>query len=225
MRKGTLFLFAAITLFFTAAATAAEELETDTQKMSYLIGYQFGHNIQQEGLELDKDAFMLAIEDALSGANSRVSPEEAKAVMAAMQQQQQQRRAEQAAKNKAAGEAFLKANKDKEGVTELPSGLQYKVIKQGEGEKPAADDTVAVHYRGTLINGKEFDSSYKRDKPATFKAGEVIPGWKEVLQLMPVGSKWEVFIPSKLAYGERGAGQFIGPNETLIFEIELLEIK
>jgi FKBP-type peptidyl-prolyl cis-trans isomerase FklB len=145
--------------------------------------------------------------------------------MGAMQQRAQQQQAEQAEKNKAAGEAFLKANKEKEGVTELPSGLQYKIIQQGKGKTPTADDTVVVNYRGTLTNGTEFDSSYKRNEPVTFKVDKVIPGWQEALKLMPVGSKWEVVIPSKLAYGEQGAGRFIGPNETLIFDIELLKIK
>jgi FKBP-type peptidyl-prolyl cis-trans isomerase FklB len=145
--------------------------------------------------------------------------------MGAMQQRAQQQQAEQAKKNKAAGEAFLKANKEKEGVIELPSGLQYKVIQQGKGKIPTADDTVVVNYRGTLTDGTEFDSSYKRNEPVTFKVDKVIPGWQEVLKLMPVGSKWEVVIPSKLAYGEQGAGRFIGPNETLIFDVELLKIK
>lgn len=225
MRKGTLSLTAVAVFLLTVGAAAADEFESNTEKLSYLVGYQFGQNIRQEGIDLDKDAFMLALEDALNGTTSRISFEEAKAVMSAVEQQQQQERAELAKKNKAAGEAFLKANRNKKGVIELPSGLQYKIIKQGKGKKPTADDIVAVNYRGTLINGKEFDSSYKRGKPVTFKVNEVIPGWQEILQLMPTGSKWEVFVPPKLAYGEQGAGHFIGPNETLIFDIELLEVK
>jgi FKBP-type peptidyl-prolyl cis-trans isomerase FklB len=226
MRKGTLFLIAASVLFpLSRGAIAASELETDTQKMSYIIGYQVGQNIQQQDIDLDKDAFLLAIEDAINKAPSRLSPEEAQAVMSALQKQQQQEQAELAEKNKATGEDFLKANKKEEGVVELPDGLQYKVIEEGKGEKPTADDTVVVNYRGTLIDGREFDSSYKRGEPVTFKVSEVIEGWQKILQLMPVGSKWRAFIPSELAYGERGAGRIIGPNETLIFDIELLEIK
>ncbi len=225
MRQGAIFLTTIVAFFLATGATPADELETDTQKLSYLIGYQFGQNIHHEGIDLDKDAFLLALEDALNGTASRISPEEAKAVMGAIQQQQQQQRAELAKENKAAGEAFLKANREKKGITELPSGLQYKIIKQGDGEKPTANDIVSVNYRGTLIDGKEFDSSYKNGKPVTFKVGEVIPGWQEALQLMPAGSTWEIFIPAKLAYGEQGAGRFIGPNETLIFDLELLEVK
>ncbi|MGR6036038.1 MAG: FKBP-type peptidyl-prolyl cis-trans isomerase [Candidatus Nitrosoglobus sp.] len=225
MPKGALFLIAALIPFSIGGAAVAGELETDTQKLSYIIGYQFGHSMQQQGIDLDKKTLMLAIEDALNKEPSRLSPEQAKEVMGAMQQRAQQQQAEQAEENKAAGEAFLKANKEKEGVTELPSGLQYKIIQQGKGKTPTADDTVVVNYRGTLTNGTEFDSSYKRNEPVTFKVDKVIPGWQEALKLMPVGSKWEVVIPSKLAYGEQGAGRFIGPNETLIFDIELLKIK
>jgi FKBP-type peptidyl-prolyl cis-trans isomerase FklB len=225
MPKGALLLIAASILSLIGETAAANELETDTQKLSYIIGYQFGHSMQQQGIDLDKKAFMLAIEDALSKTPSRLSSEQVKAVMNAMQKQKQQQQTEQAEKNKAAGEAFLKANKEKQGVIELPSGLQYKIIQQGKGKTPTADDTVVVNYRGTLINGTEFDSSYKRDQPVTFKVSEVIKGWQEILKLMPVGSKWQAVIPPELAYGERGAGRFIGPDETLIFDIELLEIK
>jgi FKBP-type peptidyl-prolyl cis-trans isomerase FklB len=225
MPKGALFLIAAFILPFIGGTAAADELETDTQKLSYIIGYQFGHSMQQQGIDLDKKAFMLAIEDALNKTPSRISPEQAKEVMSAMQQRERQQQAERAKKNKAAGEAFLKENKEKQGVVELPSGLQYKIIQQGKGEKPTASDTVVVNYRGTLVDGTEFDSSYERGEPVTFKADKVIPGWQEALKLMPVGSKWQVVIPPKLAYGERGAGHLIGPDETLIFDIELLEIK
>ncbi|KFI22946.1 FKBP-type peptidyl-prolyl cis-trans isomerase [Nitrosococcus oceani] len=225
MPKGAMFLIASFTLALLGGTTTAEELETDAQKLSYLIGYQFGQNMQQQRIELDKQAFMLALEDALQQAPSRLSPEQAKAAMNAIQQQEQQKRAESGEKNKATGKDFLKTNKEKEGVVELPNGLQYRILKQGEGEKPAAEDTVVVNYRGTLVDGTVFDSSYERGEPVTFKVNGVIEGWQQALQLMPVGSKWKVFIPSDLAYGERGAGRLIGPNETLIFDIELLEIK
>ncbi|ADE15661.1 Peptidylprolyl isomerase [Nitrosococcus halophilus Nc 4] len=225
MRKGASFLVAAFILPLIGGTSAADELETDSQKLSYIIGYQIGQNLQRQGIELDKQAFLLAIEDALKQTPSRLSPEQAKAAMKAMQQQEQQQRTKLAEKNKAAGKAYLQANKEKQGVVELDSGLQYRIIQQGEGEKPAADDTVVVNYRGTLIDGTEFDSSYKRGQPATFKVNGVVKGWQQALQLMPVGSKWEIVIPPTLAYGPQGAGRLIGPNETLIFDIELLEIK
>ncbi|ADJ28039.1 FKBP-type peptidyl-prolyl cis-trans isomerase [Nitrosococcus watsonii] len=226
MPKGATFLIASFTLLaLLGNAAIAEELETDAKKLSYLIGYQFGQNMQQQGIELDKQAFMLALEDALQQTPSRLSPEQAKAAMNAVQQQAQQKRTESGEKNKATGKDFLKTNKEKEGVVELPNGLQYRIIEQGEGKKPAAEDTVVVNYRGTLVDGTVFDSSYERGEPVTFKVNGVIKGWQQALQLMPVGSKWKVFIPSDLAYGERGAGRLIGPNETLIFDIELLEIK
>jgi FKBP-type peptidyl-prolyl cis-trans isomerase FklB len=147
------------------------------------------------------------------------------AVQAEYRQQQQERMQQLGAANKTEGETFLAANKAKDGVVTLPSGLQYKILKAGAGPKPAATDTVTVNYRGTLINGTEFDSSYKRGQPATFGVTGVIKGWTEALQLMPVGSKWQLFIPADLAYGERGAGADIAPNATLIFEVELLSIK
>ncbi len=142
-----------------------------------------------------------------------------------VRKQQQEKMQEAGAANKTEGEAFLAANKSKDGVVTLPSGLQYKILTAGTGPKPTASDSVVCNYRGTLINGTEFDSSYKRGQPATFGVGQVIKGWTEALQLMPVGSKWQLFIPSSLAYGERGAGAEIGPNATLIFEVELLSIQ
>jgi FKBP-type peptidyl-prolyl cis-trans isomerase FklB len=145
--------------------------------------------------------------------------------MMAFQKEVMAKQAEVAKKNKAEGEAFLAENKKKEGVKTTPSGLQYKVIKPGKGKKPKSSDTVTVNYRGTLIDGTEFDSSYKRGQPATFQVSGVIPGWTEALQLMEEGAKWQLFIPSNLAYGERGAGGVIGPNATLIFEVELISIQ
>ncbi len=169
------------------------------------------------------------LKDALRGGKTRLTEEEAKTVLTEVQnevrKQQQEKMKEAADKNKTEGQAFLAANKDKEGVETLPSGLQYKIITEGTGPKPTASDTVVCNYRGTLIDGKEFDSSYKRGQPATFPVSGVIKGWTEALQLMPVGSKWQLFIPSDLAYGERGAGAEIGPNSTLIFEVELISIK
>jgi FKBP-type peptidyl-prolyl cis-trans isomerase len=164
----------------------------------------------------------------MAGSKTRLTQEEAQAVLTEVQtevrKQQTEKMQEAATKNKTEGEAFLAANKSKEGVVTLPSGLQYKILTAGTGPKPAATDSVVCNYRGTLINGTEFDSSYKRGQPATFGVSQVIKGWTEALQLMPVGSKWQLFIPSSLAYGERGPGE-IGPNATLIFEVELLSIQ
>ena len=169
------------------------------------------------------------MKDAAAGSKTRLTDEEAKAVLTEVQnevrKEQQEKTQEAAAKNKTEGDAFLAGNKKKDGIVTLPSGLQYKIMTEGKGPKPAATDTVVCNYRGTLINGTEFDSSYKRGEPATFPVGGVIKGWTEALQLMPVGSKWQLFIPSDLAYGERGAGADIGPNATLIFEVELISIK
>ncbi|MFQ5937001.1 MAG: FKBP-type peptidyl-prolyl cis-trans isomerase, partial [Acidiferrobacterales bacterium] len=154
-----------------------------------------------------------------------LSVAEMQATLAVYQQKQMEARLALATKNQQTGEAFLTANKEKEGVVALANGLQYKVIEAGSGKKPKASDTVVVHYRGRLINGEEFDSSYSRGEPASFQVSGVIDGWQQALQMMSVGAKWQVFIPSDLAYGQRGAGESIGPNETLIFDIELLAIK
>ncbi len=207
-------------------------LKAPVEKVSYIIGFSIGTSMSRDSIataDLDLNALTDGMRTALAGAKS-VLPE--KDMQAAMGQFQQQIMARQAAKtkaqqekNKKEGDAFLVANKAKAGVVTLPSGLQYKVIKEGTGALPKATDTVSVNYRGTLIGGKEFDSSYKRGEPAQFAANQVIPGWTEALQLMKVGSKWQLFVPAKLAYGERGAGQDIGPNSTLIFEVELLAIQ
>jgi len=213
-------------------ATAAAPLTTEKQKFSYAlgmsIGSQVGGNLKKQSVEVDPDLVSQGIKDTLSGAKPRLTQEEAQAVLTEKQNQvrkeQQAKMQEASAKNKSEGEAFLAANKGKEGVVTLPDGLQYKILAAGTGPKPAASDSVVCNYRGTLINGTEFDSSYKRGQPATFGVGQVIKGWTEALQLMPVGSKWQLVIPSNLAYGERGAGADIGPDATLIFEVELLSI-
>ena len=188
-----------------------------------------GQSMKKDSLDIDPAVLSRAIKDGLTGAKPLMTEEEAKTVMTAFRNEmmkKQQAAAQQAGDaNKQAGQAFLAANKAKPGVVTLPSGLQYKVITAGTGPKPTASDTVVTNYRGTLIDGTEFDSSYKRGEPATFPVGQVIKGWTEALQLMPVGSKWQLFVPSQLAYGERGAGRDIGPGETLVFEVELLAIK
>lgn len=209
-------------------APAAINFETNLSKVSYGIGLNIAQNFTQQKLELDMAAFDKGMTDGFAGTESAIPQEE---IMAAMQEFQKEQQAKVLAErklqeegNKQAGEKFLSDNAAKEGVVTTESGLQYKVITAAEGAKPTAADTVVVHYRGTLINGEEFDSSYSRNQPATFGVGSVIPGWTEALQLMTVGSKYELVIPADLAYGAGGAGAKIGPNATLVFEVELLEI-
>jgi len=193
------------------------------------IGSGLGANLKKQSVEVDSTLVSQGLKDAMSGGKTRLTQEEAQAVLKEVQtdvqKQQQAKMKETADKNKTEGEAFLAANKSKDGVVTLPSGLQYKILTAGTGPKPTASDSVKCNYRGTLINGTEFDSSYKRGQPATFAVGQVIKAWTEALQLMPVGSKWQLFVPSSLAYAERGAGAEIGPNATLIFEVELLSIE
>lgn len=212
-----------------AAPPQPQAAPADRAKLSYALGVDLGMQLRKQGIDIDSAIFAKAMGDALSGAKLEMTPEESRKIIAAFQEElrkkQQAAAATAAAKNRSAGEAFLAENKAKEGVVALPSGLQYKVLKQGTGPKPTAEDTVECHYRGTLIDGTEFDSSYKRSQPASFPVKGVIRGWTEALQLMPVGSKWELYVPPTLAYGDRGAGQTIGPNATLIFEVELIAIK
>ncbi len=217
----------------TTSTGAAAPLTTRKQKFSYALGMNIatglGANLKSQGVEVDWSILAQGLKDGASGAKTRLTEEEAKAVLTEVQnevrKEQQEKMKAAADKNKADGQAFLEANKSKEGVKTTASGLQYKVITEGTGPKPTASDTVVCNYRGTLIDGKEFDSSYKRGEPATFPVGGVIKGWTEALQMMPVGSKWQLFIPPDLAYGERGAGAEIGPDSTLIFEVELISIK
>ena len=217
-----------------AAATAKTPvplaLKTPSQKASYAIGMNIGKNLKRDSVEIDPAVLFRGLKDALAGNKLLLTDEEAKAALTALQTEL---RAKEEAKTKAAavenkktGEAFLAANKTKEGIVTLPSGLQYKIIKEGTGPKPMADDTVLCHYRGTLVDNTEFDSSYKRGEPLKIPVGGVIKGWTEAIQLMPVGSKWQLFIPSDLAYGDRGApGSPIGPNSALIFDVELISIE
>lgn len=211
------------------AADTKMTLKDNKDKVSYSIGLNIAKSMKQEGLDINPDALAAAMKDVFAGAKPQLSEEEVQAVMQEFQKDMMAKRAkgqqEGLAKNKAEGEKFLADNKKKEGIKTTASGLQYKVIKDGTGKTPKATDTVSTHYRGTLISGKEFDSSYKRGEPAEFPVNGVIKGWTEALQLMKEGSKWQLFIPSELAYGERGAGQDIGPNSTLIFDIELLKVK
>ena len=218
-------------LFLVSQVNAEEKLVLKNQKdkVSYSIGLNIGRNLandlKKQSIDIDPNILAKGIQDALAGAKPLLTDQEIQETMVAFQKEMMAKLEEMAKKNKADGEAFLAENKKKEGVKTLPSGLQYKVIKAGTGKKPKADDTVTANYRGTLIDGTEFDSSYKRGQPATFPVSGVIPGWTEALQLMEEGAKWQLFIPSSLAYGERGTGGLVGPNAILIFEVELVSIK
>ena len=217
---------AAKTEVVTADAPAA--LETSAQRLSYGIAYGLGSRMAADSVPMDIDAFTAGMRDALEGTEPRLTQEEIAAEMKAYQEkavaEQQAAQAVVGDSNASEGVAFLAENAKKEGVTVTESGLQYEVLQAGDGATPTADDTVEVHYRGTLIDGTEFDSSYKRNQTASFGVTQVIPGWVEALQLMPVGSKWKLTIPSDLAYGAGGAGGSIGPNATLLFEVELVSI-
>lgn len=201
------------------------ELKDAKDKASYSIGLNIGSNLKRQSVDLNTDAMMAGMKDALSGKKPLLSDNEIREAMMSLEKDMQQKQAAAAQKNAAEGEKFLAENKTKPGVKTTASGLQYKVEKEGKGAQPKASDTVTVNYRGRLIDGREFDSSYKRGQPATFPVSGVIKGWTEALQLMKVGSKHQLFIPANLAYGERGAGRDIEPNSTLIFDVELLDVK
>jgi FKBP-type peptidyl-prolyl cis-trans isomerase len=215
----------------TAAAKSSRTPAPTTpkEKTSYAIGLNIGAGLHRDGVDVDSNMLLRGIKDAMAGAKPALTDEEAKAALTALQNEVRQKHEammQQAGEaNTKQGEAFLAANKTKPGVVTLPSGLQYKILKEGNGPKPSATDTVVCNYRGTLVDGTEFDSSYKRGQPTTFPVGGVIKGWTEALQLMPVGSKWQLFIPSGLAYGPPGRGPVIGPNAVLVFDIELLSIQ
>jgi FKBP-type peptidyl-prolyl cis-trans isomerase len=205
-------------------------LTTQKQKASYALGMKIGSDLKRQGVAASVDAAITArgLKDALAGSKLLLTDDQEKSALIQLQTDvrtaQEAKAKETSGPARKAGEAFLAENKSKEGVVALPSGLQYKILTAGTGPKPTANDTVTCNYRGTLLNGKEFDSSYKRGQPASFPVSGVIKGWTEALQLMPVGSKWQLFIPADLAYGDRGAGGDIGPGETLIFEVELISI-
>jgi FKBP-type peptidyl-prolyl cis-trans isomerase len=214
----------------TGTKTAAPlALKTSKEKFSYALGMKMGANLHKQSVPVDPNILARGLKDGLSGGKTLLTEEQAQAALVEVQndlrKKQQEKMQAEGATNKKEGDAFLAANKGKEGVVTLPSGLQYKILKEGTGAKPTAGDSVVCNYRGTLINGTEFDSSYKRGQPATFPVTGVIKGWTEALQLMPVGSKWQLFIPPDLAYGERGPSPEIGSDSTLIFEVELLSIE
>ncbi|HEX2664334.1 MAG TPA: FKBP-type peptidyl-prolyl cis-trans isomerase [Candidatus Acidoferrum sp.] len=213
----------------TTKTSAPRALETPKDKLSYSIGMNIGKSLKRDNLDVDPDLVLRGIKDVLGGGALLMTDQEAQSTLNELQadlhKRQEQEMQQLAETNKKEGETFLAANKTKAGVISLPSGLQYKILQEGTGPKPTAADTVTVNYRGTLLDGTEFDSSYKRGQPASFPVGGIIKGWTEALLLMPVGSKWQLFIPPELAYGPRQAGPSIGPNSTLLFEVELLSIQ
>ncbi|WP_242928303.1 FKBP-type peptidyl-prolyl cis-trans isomerase [Pontibacter vulgaris] len=193
-------------------------------KISYIIGRDMATNLKKQGIDIEAEPFMQGLKEVLAGQPSSLSANDVQEAMMALQQEMGQKQGAKAADNKKAGEAFLAENKGKEGVKTLPSGLQYQVLQEGSGKSPSSSDQVTTHYHGTLIDGTVFDSSYERNQPATFPVNGVIAGWTEALQLMKEGAKWRLFIPSNLAYGSQGAGDVIGPNSTLIFDVELISV-
>lgn len=217
-------------VLLTAVCCAAErpELVTDNDRINYSVGYQIGGDFSRQQVELSPQALVQGIEDALQGVQPLMSPGEMRTTLVALKRRivalQREQATQEAARNLEASQAFLTGNSSKPGVTTLPSGLQYRVVTPGSGETPGPTDTVTVHYRGTLIDGTEFDSSYSRNKPASFGVNRVIPGWTEALQLMQPGARWELFIPPELGYGERGAGS-ITANSALVFEVELISVE
>jgi len=211
------------------AAPSDSPLKTQKDKISYALGMNIGNGLRRNAIDVDLNTMLQGIKDGASAAKPLMTEDEMRAALTAFQQEMQAKAIAQmqlaAAKNKQEGDAFLAANKAKEGVVTLPSGLQYKIITPGAGPKPTPADTVVCNYRGTLVDGTEFDSSYKRGQATTFGVGRVIKGWTEALQLMPVGSKWQLFIPADLAYGMQPPTEDIPPNATLIFDVELLSIQ
>jgi FKBP-type peptidyl-prolyl cis-trans isomerase FklB len=218
-----------IILAMVTLAFGEDELKNKEDKLSYALGLNIGNSFKQQSIEIKPDIFLKGIKDAFAGGKQLLSDDEVRETMVVLNKELAEKKAETmkklAEKNKEDAVTFFAENKKKEGVKTLASGLQYKIITEVKGKSPKATDTVTVHYRGTLIDGKEFDSSYRRGEPATFPVNGVISGWTEALQLMKVGAKWQLFIPSNLAYGEKEAGNLIGPNAALIFEVELISVK
>jgi len=216
-------------LFNVCYADEKLELKDKKDKESYSLGYQFGQSLKVQGVDINLDVYTSGIRDALGGKASQMTSEEIRSTISELQKriaaERQKELREMAAKNLADGKAFLSENGKKEGIKTITSGLQYKVLSEGSGKTPKATDTITVHYRGTFINGIEFDSSLGRSQPATFQVNGVIPGWTEALQLMKEGAKWQLFIPPELAYGENGMPPRIPPNSILIFEVELISVK
>jgi FKBP-type peptidyl-prolyl cis-trans isomerase FklB len=211
-------------LLVSFTAIGQENLATDTQRFSYAVGVQIGQNVNSGNTDIDSDALLMGISDIINNQGLKLTVQEMQTAVANVQAEEQKRQQARGVRNKLEGENFLAENKGSEGVTELESGLQYKVMIDGTGDQPNAGDTVVVHYRGTLLDGTEFDSSYARGQPVAIALNNVIRGWQEAVPLMKVGSKWQLFVPAALGYGDQAAGPQIGPNSTLIFDIELLGI-
>ena len=218
-------LLVAVMFVMTTAQAAEPKLDTDKQRFSYAIGVQIGGSLQRDGLDIDAAVIGMAIADVMSQSPLRLSPEQMQAAFTVFQDKKTKEMQAISEVNLKKGQSYMAKFSKEKGVKVLDNGLHYKVLTKGKGKKPAEEDTVVVHYRGALVNGEEFDSSYKRGEPATFAVNAVIEGWQEILPMMPAGSKWKVAIPAALAYGPQGTGGQIGPNETLVFDIELLEIK
>jgi FKBP-type peptidyl-prolyl cis-trans isomerase FklB len=227
--KLLIILLGVILMAGTGIAEKDIVLKSEKDKRSYAIGMDIGKNLKKQPLAIDPDILTRGIRDSLTNSKTLMNEQEYSEALNALKQEMSQKKKvqmkEAGEKNKKEGEAFLAQNRKKDAIVTLPSGLQYKVIKKGAGKIPKSTDVVTVNYKGTLINGTEFDSSYRRGKPASFRVTGVIRGWTEALQLMKEGATWQLFIPPGLAYGERGVGGSIGPNETLIFEVELISIK
>ncbi len=227
MKSGWIVILALLCIATQAFSADGKLFKTDKDKISYVLGINMGNHFKRDSIDVNVDILMKGFKDALAGKKLMLSDEEMASAMAAFQQammaKQQEKIKVLGEKNKKDGETFLADNKTKDGVITLKSGLQYKVIKEGTGNMPKESDTVTTHYRGTLVDGTEFDSSYKRGEPVSFPVNGVIAGWTEALQLMKTGSKWQLFVPSDLAYGERGP-EPIGPNATLIFDVELISV-
>jgi len=209
-----------------SASGGEPQIETDAQIFSYALGLRIGRNLQGQGIgEVDARALAAGVQDVLADAEFRVPIDELQAAVQAYQDQLESERAAVAERNKRASEEFLASNRGKDGVVELDSGLQYKVLREGQGERPSKEDSVVVHYQGRLVGGEEFDSSYARGEPASLNLARTIEGWQQALPMMKEGAKWRLFVPPELGYGAQGAGERIGPNQALIFDVELIEVE
>jgi|TARA_B110000908_G_C10265411_1_gene463360 FKBP-type peptidyl-prolyl cis-trans isomerase len=211
-------------LLALASLVNASELKTDKDKLSYIFGVQVGQGLRAEGVELEMDAFTAGIKDMLAGNNSQIDSAQAQILVSDYQEKKQQEMAKVSAKKQNESSTFLANNAKKDGVFVTASGLQYKIVEKGKGKSPTSENKVIAHYTGKLLDGTVFDSSHDRGEPATFPVSGVIKGWQEALPMMKEGGKWQIVVPANLAYGDRGVGNLIGPNETLIFDIELVSI-
>ena len=223
-RYFVLLIFTLISLPVFAATEVKTGIITDKQKLSYAMGTYFTRGVTQQKMDIDVPAFVQAVEDSLKGKEPQINMKEMQDILTQYKETVAKQQSDAVAANRNAGNIFLAENKKKKGVIESPTGLQYKVIKEGEGSKPAARSNVTVHYEGKLVDGTVFDSSYERGQPATLSLGQVIKGWQEAVPMMKTGSKWQIYVPSELAYGDRSASQLIGPASTLIFDIELISV-